>query len=218
MRYFLLILFLTIIMVVGMAGFRGGISRQPPIELFPDMDRQPKLRPQDQNKFFPDGRSSRPRVEGTIPRSEPLVLASAGGSQKVYPFEDAPANTGRITGTTNFVETNPFEINSQLMARGRERFQIYCSPCHGALGDGNGVTKKLGMAIVANLHEARLVKMSDGELFFVITNGRNQMGAYGPQVDPQDRWAIVAYLRALQLSRLGTIDDVPEAARGTLKK
>jgi mono/diheme cytochrome c family protein len=105
------------------------------------------------------------------------------------------------------------------MERGRQRFTINCSPCHGQLADGNGITKKIGaMAVVANLHDKRLVEMTDGELFYVITNGRNNMGAYGPNVTIQDRWAIIAYLRALQLSQLASIDDVPEALRSTLKK
>jgi mono/diheme cytochrome c family protein len=105
------------------------------------------------------------------------------------------------------------------MARGQQRFQINCSPCHGGIGDGNGITKKIGaMAIVANLHDQRIVQMADGELFFIITNGRNNMGAYGANVTVEDRWAIVAYLRALQLARLGTLDDVPQELRATLKK
>jgi len=87
------------------------------------------------------------------------------------------------------------------------------------LADGNGITKKIGaMAIVANLHDKRIVEMGDGEIFYVITHGRNNMGAYGPLVPVADRWAIVAYLRALQLSELGTITDVPPELRDTLKK
>ena len=85
--------------------------------------------------------------------------------------------------------------------------------------EGNGITKKIGaMAVVANLHDKRIVEMPDGEMFYVITNGRNLMGAYGPNVTVEDRWAIIAYLRALQLSRLGTIDDLPQELRATLKK
>src|SRR5204863_10135418 len=135
------------------------------------------------------------------------------------PFEDVPVNTGRETGTTNFVENNPLTITAQLLKRGQQRFTINCSPCHGGLGDGNGITKKINaMAIVANLHDKRIVELADGELFYVITNGRNLMGAYGPNVTVQDRWAIIAYLRALQLARLGTIDDVSPELRGRLKK
>jgi mono/diheme cytochrome c family protein len=116
------------------------------------------------------------------------------------------------------VETGPFEITRQLLARGRERFQINCSPCHGPLGDGNGVTKKLGMTTVANLHDPRIVRLPDGEIFYVITNGRLTMLPYGGQVTVEDRWAIIAYLRALQVSRLASVDDVPEAQRASFRK
>jgi mono/diheme cytochrome c family protein len=124
-----------------------------------------------------------------------------------------------MTGSTNFVELNPLPVTARLLQRGQQRFTIYCSPCHGQEGDGNGITKKIGaMAVVANLHDKRIVEMADGELFYVITNGRNLMGAYGPNVPVEDRWAIIAYLRALQLSWLGTIDNVPRELQESLKR
>jgi len=204
MRYFLLIFALCTVMVVAIAGRRGSISRRPPIELFPDMNRQPKLRPQVPNAFFADGRSSRSPIPGTIAREDR--------------YEDVPANTGRVTGTTNFVETIPMEVTAKLLARGQQRFNINCSPCHGAQGDGNGVVKKLGLATVANLHDKRIVELADGEIFNTITYGKNTMGPYGANVTVDDRWAIISYVRALQLSRLGSIDDVPESMRASLKK
>jgi mono/diheme cytochrome c family protein len=179
------------------------------------MEWQLKLRPQKDNGFFTNGTTSQLAVPGTIPRSAPFQTANG----PVYPFEDSPVNTGRVTGTTNFVENNPFPITRQLLERGQQRFQINCSPCHGATADGNGITRKIGaMAVVANLHDKRIVEMADGELFFVITNGRNLMGAYGANVTVEDRWAVIAYLRALQLASLGSIDDVPPELRATLKK
>jgi mono/diheme cytochrome c family protein len=214
MRYFLLTFAVIIVLGVAIAGKRGDMSRRTPIEVFPDMDRQLKLRPMEPNGFFNNGLSSQPHPAGTIARSTPIqTLAGA-----VMPYEDAPVNTGRVTGTTNFVELNPLSVNARLLARGRERYAINCAPCHGQLADGNGITKKYGMAVVANLHDKRIVEMGDGELFHVITNGRNLMQPYGSQVDTQDRWAIIAYVRALQLARLGTVDDVPEAQRATLPK
>lgn len=218
MRYFLIAFFLVGVLVVGLAGFRGSTSRRPPLELFPDMDRQPKLRPQTESSFFADRRSSRPPVPGTVARSAPYHLAAIEPKREVYPFEDAPVNTGRIAGTTNFVATGPFEINAQFLERGRERYQIQCLPCHGPLGDGNGITKKLGMGVVGNLHDPRIAALPDGELFFVITNGRNLMQGYGAQIPVEDRWAIIAYVHALQLSRLATLNDVPEQMRSALKK
>jgi len=193
--YFCLGFLLLSLAVFAIAGKRGSMSRKPPIELIPDMDRQPKIRPQTRSAFFADGLSSRLPVSGTVAR----------GSN----FEDIPANTGHETGKTNFVATIPVKVDELVMARGRERYAIYCAPCHSPIGDGNGVTKKLGMAIVANLHDKRIVEMTDGELFHIVTNGRNNMGPYGDKLEPQDRWAVIAYLRALQLSRLGVAGDKP---------
>lgn len=205
MRYFLLILALCTVMVMVVAGKRGSTSRKPPIEIFPDMDRQPRLRPQEPNKFFPNGKSSQRPIPGTIAQGER--------------FEDTPYNTGRVTGKTNLVDLIPVPVTAQMLARGQQRFNINCSPCHGEQGDGNGITKKIGaMPIVANLHDRRIVELPDGEIFNTVTYGKNQMGPYGANITVEDRWAIVAYLRALQLSRLGTIDDVPEQLRATLKK
>jgi len=214
MRYFLLSFFLLCAVVVSIAGFRGDKSRRPPIELFPDMDRQPKLRPQTHNNFFPDQLSSRLPVEGTVPRSKPVVV----DGREIYPFEDNPLNTGRIAGTTNFVDTIPLPVTEQLLARGQQRYTINCAPCHGATGDGKGITSKYGMIAIANFHDARLVKMPDGEIFNGITYGKNLMGPYGANVTVTDRWAIVGYIRALERGHLASLEDVPESLRSTLKK
>ena len=194
MRYFLLIFLIAIALVVGIAGKRGHTSRKPPIEVFSDMDRQPKVRPQTPSAFFADGKASRLPVEGTVSR----------GSH----FLENPINTGMVTGTTNFIVVNPVKVTEQLMTRGQQRYQIYCSPCHSPVGDGNGITKSFGMAVVANLHDPRIVGLPDGELFHVISNGRNLMGPYASQIEVEDRWAIVAYVRALQLSALGRQEDL----------
>ena len=204
MRYFLLGWFLLCVLVVGVAGFRGDKSRRPPIEVFPDMDRQPKLRPQTFNEFFPNQLSSRVPVSGTIARGTF--------------YEENEVNTGHIPGTTNFVETIPVPVTVTLLARGQQRYNINCAPCHGPAGDGKGITSKYGMVAMANFHDARLVKMSDGEIFNTITYGKNLMGAYGANVTIPDRWAIIAYVRAIQRSQLATLEDVPEPMRAALKK
>lgn len=214
MRYFLLIFGLAVVLVAAIAGKRGDMTRRTPIEVFPDMDRQLKLRPIEPNGFFENDRSSQPHIAGTIARS--TAIQTAAGA--VMPYEDSPVNTGYQSGTTNFVELNPMVITAESMKRGQQRYTINCSPCHGQLADGNGITKKYGMAVVANLHDKRIVQMPDGELFHVISQGRNLMQGYAAQVDVEDRWAIVAYLRALQLARLGSVDDVPEAQRAALSK
>jgi mono/diheme cytochrome c family protein len=215
MRHFLVILLASALAVVGVLGFRGSHFRKPPLYIFPDMEWQLKLRPQKPNGFLANGLSSQLPVPGTIARSTPLQTVNG----PVYPYEEAPVNTGRVSGTTNFVENNPLPVTGQLLRRGRQRYTINCSPCHGQLADGNGITKKLGaMAVVADLHDKRIVEMADGELFYVITHGRNLMQPYGPNITVADRWAIIAYLRALQLSQLATIDDLPEELRAGLKK
>jgi len=212
---FILLPFVVIVAIgIMIAGKRGDMSRRSPIEVFPDMDRQLKLRPMQPNAFFANGISSQPHIAGTIARGAAIQTASG----PVMPYEDSPVNTGLVKGTTNFVELNPLTVNAELLKRGQQRFTIYCSPCHGQLAEGNGITKKYGMGVVANLHDKRIVEMADGELFFVMSNGRGLMQSYASQVDVQDRWAIVAYLRALQLARLGSVDDVPEAQRATLPK
>jgi len=215
MRYFLLILALAVVTVVAVAGKRGALSRRPPIEIFPDMVRQPKLRPQTRNNFFPDQFSSQVAVAGTIPRTAPRQV----GTNLVYPWQDLPVNSGRITGTTNFLENNPLPFTAELLRRGQERFDIHCAACHTRLGDGNSVAKRIAaMPVVANLHDKRIVELPDGEIFNTISYGKNLMQGYAANLNVGDRWAIIAYLRALQLSRLGLIEDVPEAMRSTLKK
>lgn len=204
MRYFILAFALLMFVVISIAGCRGSFSRRPPIELFADMDRQPKLRPQTVNQFFADGLSSRLPVQGTIARGAF--------------YQDLPIYTGREPGTTNFVTLLPVPVTSGLLARGRERYTIHCAMCHGAVGDGKGITAKYQMVGMANFHEQRLVAMTDGEIFNTITHGKNLMGAYGSTVNPHDRWAIIAYMRALQRAHLATIDDVPEPARVELNR
>lgn len=214
MRYFLLIFGITVLAVVLIAGRRGDFSRNRPIQIFPDMKRQLKLRPQTPNSFFASGLSSHLPPPGTIAQEKPMTV----GGQLVYSFEDTPVNTGRTPGTTNFVELNPFPVTTSLLARGQQRYTIYCSPCHGQTGEGNGITKKIGaMAIVANLHDKAIVIQPDGSLFNTVSWGKNNMQGYAPQISVEDRWAIIAYLRSLQLSRLGSVDDLSPELRAKLK-
>ena len=214
MRYFLLIFGVCVVLVLLIAGQRGDLSRNRPLQIFPDMKRQLKLRPQTATSFSPDGLSSQLTPPGTIAQSTPLMV----GGREVYPYEDVPVNTGRVSGATNFVELNPLPVTAPLLARGRERFTIYCSPCHGQTGEGNGISKKIGtMPVVASLHDKRIVELPDGDLFNTIGHGKNLMGAYGPQIPVEDRWAIVAYVRALQLSRLGSAGDLAPETKTKLK-
>src|SRR6266498_2558452 len=207
MRYFLLVFRLCVIAVMVVAGKRGDMSRRPPIELFADMDRQPKLRPQTANSFFRDGFSSQQPVAGTVARG---AL-----------YQDSPENTGKISGTTNWLPTVPVPVTQQLLARGQQRFDINCSPCHGAQGDGKGITTKFGMTVIGDLHDAttrKVPQQADGEIFNTIGYGKGLMQGYAANITIADRWAIVAYVRALQRSHLGVIDDVPPQDRASLTR
>jgi mono/diheme cytochrome c family protein len=203
MRYFLLILALGVVTVMGVFGKRGHHFKKPPLEIFPDMDRQPKLRPQQPNLTFANDRSSQEPVPGTVARGDH--------------YEDNPINTGRMPGTTNFVANIPVPVTEQLMARGQQRYNIYCLPCHDPLGTGNGIVKKYGYGTVRSLHEKIVVAQNDGEIFNTITYGKSTMFPYGSQVSIEDRWAIVAYVRALQRSRLASLDEVPAPLKTGLK-
>lgn len=212
--YFVLVFGASAAAFFAVIGIPGHLSRTPPLEVFPDMDRQAKLRPEKPFEFFTNGLSSQLPPAGTVARSAPIQTTSGA----VYSYQNVPFNTGRVLGATNFVATNPLIINAALLAHGREQFNIYCTPCHGGLGDGNGITKKIGdMPAVANLHDQRIVTMTDGEIFNIITHGKGLMGAYGPLMPASDRWAIVAYTRALQLSWLGSPDELTAQQRAALK-
>jgi hypothetical protein len=190
------------------------------------MVRQNKVRPQTPSDFFADQHASRLIPAGTIPRGGPYVINGEElkvDGKPVYPYEDSPFNTGRLQGTpppgtTNWVLVNPLPITRQLLDRGQQRYQINCLPCHGPDGDGKGITSKYGMVGMANFHDQKFIDMTDGEIFNTITYGKNLMGSYGANVTVQDRWAIIAYLRALQRSQLATVEDVPEPDRAPFKK
>lgn len=218
MRYFLALFVVGCALVVLIAGRRGDLSRRPPVEIWNDMDRQLKLRPETASGFegWTDHRSSRRWVEGTVPRLAPVHL---GDGAEVYHYEDHPVMTGRVTGQTNHVEVNPLPVTEAFMARGKQRFDIYCAPCHGEAGDGNGVVKKFGHGAIPALTDETRVRFPDGYIYQVIRNGSPSglMGPYGTQIDVEDRWAIVAYLRALQLARLGRPEDLPEPLRASIQ-
>lgn len=165
-----------------------------------DMQDQPKYKPLGQNRFFLDGRNSRPIPANTVALDE---------------LNDTDSyHTGVSNGT--FLDTIPAKVDIALLNRGHDRYDIFCSPCHGRLGDGNGMVAQRGVRAPANFHTDRLRSVPPGYIFQVITNGYGGMGDYGDQVPVDDRWAIVAYIRALQLSRDASLNDVPADARGQL--
>ncbi len=165
-----------------------------------DMQNQPKYKPLGATSFFADGREARPIPAGTIARDELN--------------DDDPFHSGAENGA--FLATIPAQVDSNLLRRGRDRYDIYCSPCHGRTGDGNGMVAQRGVKIPANFHTDRLRSVPPGYIYQVIKNGYGAMGDYGDQVPVNDRWAIVAYVRALQLSRNANVNDVPADQRGQL--
>jgi mono/diheme cytochrome c family protein len=203
MRYFLLLLALAVVTVMGVFGKRGDTFKKPPLEIFPDMDRQAKLRPQTPNLTFANGRSSQEPVANTVARGDH--------------YASNAVNTGYEPGTTNFVANIPVPVTELMMARGHQRYEIYCTPCHGSLGDGKGVVQKFGYASVKSLHDKLVVGQPDGEIFKTITHGKATMWPYGSQISIEDRWAIIAYVRALQRGHLGLLDEVPAAQKAGLK-
>ena len=223
LRVFSLIFILAVIAVVSLAGFRGTHSPKEPIEIFPDMVRNPRYDPQHETDFFADARAGRAPLPGTVPLGYTLPHAylSTGANnnaqdQQPAGFSNAPdyLNSGRITGM--YGDGIPLKVDHALLERGRERFNINCAVCHGPTGYGNGITSNFGLVGIANFHDARIRTMPDGQIFNTITSGKNTMGAYGSNISVEDRWAIIAYIRALERSQNATLNDVPEAQRAQL--
>ena len=221
LRAFLLISLLLTIAGLAVLGFRGEKTTNEPWEIFPDMVRQVKVRAQAPLGFFADGRGPRMPVNGTVPIGYEMPNPHAGAAESHmaagFSVGTDYMNTGKM-GTTNWGTGIPVPVTPQLLQRGRERFSITCAMCHGATATGNGITKSYGLATVVTLQDDRIRKMSDGEIFNTITNGKNTMMAYGPNIMVQDRWAIIAYLRALQRSQNATAADVPPEHRAEMDK
>jgi mono/diheme cytochrome c family protein len=230
LRGFFVIFVLCVIATLAVLGFRGKIGTKPPFEIFPDMVRQIKVRAQAPLDFFADGRGPRLPVAGTVPIGYEMPRAKTdetpGGMFEVAP-EESHTRVAFSSGT-DYVNTGkmgdqwgtgiPLPVTRELMERGQQRFNITCAMCHGAAAEGNGITKQYGLATVVSLQDDRIRKMSDGEIFNTITHGKNTMMPYGPNIVVADRWAIIAYLRALQRSQHAAAADVPENRRGELDK
>ena len=165
-----------------------------------DMHDQPKYIPLRASVFFSDARSARPLVEGTVARG--------------HLQDDELMYTGKVRGedATLF----PMRVDAPVMARGHERFNIYCAPCHGRTGEGDGMVVLRGYRRPPSMHQDRLRSAPAGHFFDVMTNGFGAMPDYAAQIRAEDRWAIVAYIRALQLSGHATLADVPSSDRSRI--
>lgn len=181
---------------------------QPRVHLVLDMDNQPRFEAQQANPLFADGRAMRPWPEGTVPRGG-LV-----GDDRVASGRDGDGWVGTI----------PIPVDESLMRRGRERYDIFCSPCHGLAGHGDGIVARRaerlqegGWVPPSSFHQDLIRARPDGHLFNVVTNGIRTMPAYGSQIPVRDRWAIVAYVRALERSQRARLEDVPAELRAKLR-
>jgi mono/diheme cytochrome c family protein len=194
---------LALTSLVAVSGcVRGCTSSRPPIQINPSMDDQPKVLPQTASKFFHDGASMRQPVPGTVP---------IGGLK-----EDAALTGQGADG--KFVATIPLTVDAALLERGRQRYVIYCQPCHDARGDGKGILFQRGNVPTASFHQEKILKYPDGFIFEIITNGLALMPSYRWSIAPADRWAIIAYIRELERKRLASTTGAPASAQAPADK
>jgi mono/diheme cytochrome c family protein len=182
---------------------RGCTSSRPPIHLNPSMDDQPKVLSQTASTFFFNGSSMREPVPGTIP---------IGGLK-----EDPAFFTGK-SADGQFVATIPMAMDEALLERGRQRYQIYCQPCHDARGDGKGILFQRGNVPTATFHQEKILKYADGQIFDIMTNGQGLMPSYRWPIPPADRWAIIAHVRELQRDRQARAAAAPASAQAPADK
>jgi hypothetical protein len=166
-----------------------------------DMHDQPRYEPLEASAFFEDGRASRPSIPGTVARGQLRT--------------DTHLYAGKVNG--ELADTLPFPVTRALLERGRERYDIYCVPCHDRTGNGQGIVVHRGFRRPPSFHIDRLREAPIGHFFDVMSNGFGAMMDYAAQVTPQDRWAIATYIRALQLSQHATLADVPPEKRQQLQ-
>jgi mono/diheme cytochrome c family protein len=193
--------FTSLLALTGCA--RGCTSSRPPIHINPSMDNQPKVLPQTASDFFYNGASMREPVPGTVP---------IGGLK-----EDTAFFTGK-GADGQFVAAIPHPVDEALLERGRQRYVIYCQPCHDPRGDGKGILFQRGNVPTATFHQEKILKYPDGQIFDVITNGMGLMSSYRWAIPPSDRWAIVAYVRELERKRPASATNAPAAAQAPTDK
>lgn len=238
MKRYLTFLAVAVLAMISFLGFQGKTSKDTPVYVFDDMDVQSKYKPQGENAFFADGRDARPPVAGTVARGnalEPLKVFSAdyrrleslnpsfvtGKDAKGAFLATFPAKSMNLLPNGEF---KPYVVDAQTLELGQAKFEIYCKICHGAAADGNGVMKvrsavegDAAILTIANLQAPNYRAYPQGQIFDVITNGKNTMQGYGDKLSPEERWAVVAYLRALQLSQSCPAELVPASVKAELK-
>lgn len=211
MRYFFLAYGLIALLVVGIFGVRGQVFSKPPIQIFPDMDSQDKLRAQKTDAFFSDNHGGRLPVAGTQPRGlNPDGTRVIGGIPE-YEFggQSGYYYTGQIGDYYGVGMPEELKLTAanakELIGRGKERFTVHCAVCHGSSGDGQGMTSAYGVPVNTNpnakLNSLTPAVYPDGRLFNTITNGMGRMSGYGASIPVRDRWAIISYIRTLQAAK-----------------
>lgn len=196
-----------------------------------DMYNQPRYAPYDSSEFFPDGASARRPVDGTIVRTAGPLAGASSGRQGIAAIPQAiepviPITVGQGNrqddrhkgGWPPDLRSLPVTVNQRLLARGRQRFAIHCSPCHSLLGDGEGIVAQRGFPNPPSFHSDRLRQAPNEHFFNVISNGYGVMYAYADHLDVADRWAVVAYIRALQLGQYADAEALPAAQRKRLQE
>lgn len=197
------IVFLPLLSVMMFCScYRGEPSDKPPVHPNPNMYDQPKYKAQSESEFFADRATMRTPVEGTVGREWQ---------------RDDDAYFRGMDKNGDFIEKAPLELTEKGLLRGRERFDIYCSICHGAVGDARSIMVEKGFIAPPSFHQDRIRNMPDGQLFDTISNGIRNMPSYKNQIRVEDRWRIIQYMRALQRSQNARIDDIPKELRGNLK-
>jgi hypothetical protein len=171
-----------------------------------EMYDQPRYKPYHASEFFEDGTSARLPVAGTVPRRDPKELGTASPEH---------FDTGKIAGV--LAETLPFPVDRSVLARGQDRYRIFCTPCHGELGNGRGMIVLRGFNPPPSFHSDELRKQPVGHYFDVMTHGFGTMYSYASRIPARDRWAIAAYIRALQLSQHAIVSELPPEDRGRLE-
>ena len=211
MKHFFLSYIFVVILVVGAAGFRGEKFERSPLQIFPDMKDQPKVKYQAASAFFADGIGSRLPVPHTVPVGFeiPAKAASAGALPPRYGFSNGLDfyNTGKVGDFYGDGFPGELVLDADLLARGQQRFNIYCAVCHGQSANGKGITSKYGILTAFNFQQPGSTDKANpaayrptGAIFDTITNGKGLMGPYGGVVPVRDRWAIISYIRTLQLA------------------
>lgn len=193
---------LSVAALALLSACRGQPSSDPPFHLVPDMDDQPKFKAQSENPFFGDHRTMRPLVDGTVAQGQL--------------HEDQGPYTGK-TPDGGYLPRIPMTVDEKLLERGEERFGIYCTPCHDKTGSGHGMVVQRGYPLPVNLASDHAKSLKDGEIFDIMSNGIRNMPGYRTQIPAADRWAIVSWVRVIQKSQAGSVNDVPADKKGSIE-